>query len=61
MGQEEKPWFCRLQNGSQYHDCKEERWYGPKDVGRKMKCTQQYMSSESISPEDIREIKCKGK
>ena len=48
-------------NGSQYHDCKEERWYGPKDVGRKMKCTQQYMSSESILPEDIREIKCKGK
>ena len=57
MGQEEKPWFYRLQMVANIMIARRKDGM----VKRCWQKKQQYMSSESISPEDIREIKCKGK
>ncbi len=57
MGQEEKPWFYRLQMVANIMIARRKDGMAKRCWQKK----QQYMSSESISPEDIREIKCKGK
>ena len=61
MGQEEKPWFYRLQMVANIMIARRNDGMAQKMLADKMKCTQQYMSSESISPEDIGEVKCEGK
>ena len=61
MGQEEKPWFYRLQMVANIMIARRNDGMAQKMLADKMKCTQLYMSSESITPEDVGEIKCKGK
>ena len=61
MGQEEKPWFYRLQMVANIMIARRKDGMAQKMLADKMKCTQLYMSSESITPEDVGEIKCKGK
>ncbi len=50
MGQEEKPWFYRLQMVANIMIARRKDGMAQKMLAEKMKCTQQYMSSESISP-----------